>query len=107
MKYSPDTCKLGGTYDMVLYGKSCMYKNNGHSTGKLFCGDQTIDCKKDVNNPAALQGALNPMPRNPLDGNVVSKEGVPLSELYWVWYDNPGQYSCDDDERVPMFTCEW
>ena len=104
MQYSPDTCKLGGTYDMVLYGKSCMYKNNGHSTGKLFWGDQTIDCKKDVNNPKALQGALNPMPRNPLDGNVASKEGVPLSELYWIWYDNPGKYSCDDDERVPMFT---
>jgi hypothetical protein len=37
----------GGTFDLTLFGETCQYKNDGHSVGKLFCGDKAIECADD------------------------------------------------------------
>ncbi|KAJ4370016.1 hypothetical protein N0V83_005780 [Neocucurbitaria cava] len=69
-----------GVYNFQLYGEACQYRNNGHTTGRLICGDKDIECTVDP-------GSTNPPSASPGD---------------------KGNYKCGDKRiRQPMFTCPY
>jgi hypothetical protein len=72
----------GRTFDFILFDKACQYRNDGQSTGKLFCGEKTIDC---TNGPAYKNLLLRGYPG---DGG---------GESYWTLRDI----------RQPMYTCAY
>ena len=69
----------GGEYPLELFGKQCTYENSGDNVGKLFCGDQAIECFWDPANQ------YNP------ESNVAIENG---------------NYSCRENwTHQPVFTC--
>ena len=70
----------GGTFELQMPGfdGKCEYKNDGGSTGTLFCPGQEIPCVDD------------PHDKNPSDPNA-----------------EKGNYDCGDKTRQPVFICEY
>ncbi|KAF1835618.1 hypothetical protein BDW02DRAFT_567795 [Decorospora gaudefroyi] len=103
----PDTSFPGGSFDLILFGESCTYKNIGHNAGKLFCGgNKQISCTSDPANHSAGLGVTNPLPFDPLDKSPLSWiPGVVVTTPMEL--KNSGQYDCGRFHRVPMFTCAW
>ncbi|KAF2106706.1 SGNH hydrolase-type esterase domain-containing protein [Lophiotrema nucula] len=67
-----------GIKKMKLFGKDCEYRNNGKTAGRLFCGDQQIECLND------------PADKDPSDVDA-----------------EKGNYKCGDTTRQPVFICSW
>ncbi|KAF1954181.1 hypothetical protein CC80DRAFT_550639 [Byssothecium circinans] len=70
----------GGTFELQMPGfnEKCEYKNDGGTTGRLFCPGQEISCVDD------------PHDKNPSDLNA-----------------DKGNYECGDKIRQPVFICEY
>jgi hypothetical protein len=72
------TMHRGGSFNLKLFDQNCQYKNSGDNTGKLYCGDKTIDC---VDDPAYKD------PSSPTA--------------------DKGNYKCGNRWRQPVFTCAY